>query len=76
MNKADPKAINDEVSRILRKDCDSSFKATEREARVMAFASKPMHQLWVSTLLATPRLTHQGKKTILDTFPKKKTKDS
>jgi len=40
MNKADPKAINDEVSRILRKECDSSFKATEREARVMAFASK------------------------------------
>ena len=40
MNKADPKAINDEVARILRKECDSSFKATEREARVMAFSSK------------------------------------
>ena len=40
MNKADPKAINDEVSRILRKECDSSFKSTERDARLMAFASK------------------------------------
>lgn len=40
MNKADPKTINDEVSRILKKECDSSFKATERDARLTAFASK------------------------------------
>ena len=40
MNKADPKAINDEVTRILKKDCDYSFKSTEREARLKAFASK------------------------------------
>lgn len=40
LNKADPKAINDEVSRILKKECDSSFKSTERDARLTAFASK------------------------------------
>jgi hypothetical protein len=40
LNKADPKAINEEVSRLLKKECDSSFKSTERIARFMAFASK------------------------------------
>jgi hypothetical protein len=40
MNKTDPKAINAEVMRILQKNCDSSFKSTEREARINAFASK------------------------------------
>jgi hypothetical protein len=40
LNKADPKAINDEVSRILKKECNSSFKSTERDARLIAFASK------------------------------------
>jgi hypothetical protein len=40
LNKADPKAINEEVSRILRKECDSSFKSTNRDDRITAFASK------------------------------------
>jgi len=39
-NKVDQKVVNDEVDKITRSLCDSSFKSTEREARHEAFFSK------------------------------------
>ena len=40
LNKVDPKAVTEEVAMIERKLCDASFKSTQRDARIEAFASK------------------------------------
>lgn len=39
-HKVDPKMIEDEIQRIQKKNCDSSFKCQPRDSRIRAFASK------------------------------------